>query len=101
MVKRMSPSLGNVEADWDLVERRGRFSCREVGSGVPCTAVSGLALVINFPNELILMKLAHEKQEKNREDEVDITLEAQLGDGFSSGSKQCHFQEFLLQMGNS
>lgn len=65
------------------MEGRGRFGCRELGSGVSCKAVSGLALVINFPNELILMKLAHEKQEKNGEDKVDIALEAQLGGGFS------------------
>lgn len=78
---------------------RGEFSCGEVGSRGPCRVVSGLALVNNFPNELILIKLAHEKQEKTREDDVDITLKAQLEDGLIPEANHVVYKNFYCKWG--
>lgn len=80
-------------------EGRGGFSCREVGNEVPCRSVSGLALVNNFPNELALIKPAHEKQEKTRKDDVDITLEAQLEDGSIPEANHVVFKNFYCKWG--
>ena len=61
--------------------------------------VLGLALVNNLPNEIVLMKLAHEKQEKARADDVGITLEAQLEDASIPEANHMVFKHFYCKWG--
>lgn len=80
-------------------EGREQFSCREAGSQIPCRVVSGLVLVNYFPNELILINTAYEKQGEKREDGVDIALEASLEDDSIPDSNHVVFHNFHCKWG--